>query len=49
MKKKIFHVDLDYIPNNEIFININKLDKGHYLLNIIHENKIIKRVTFRKK
>lgn len=40
---------IDQLPSNKIFINVNKMEKGDYELNIIHQNKLIKKTTFKKK
>ncbi len=36
------------MPDQEIYLNVNALEKGTYKLNIIHKNKIIKKTTFKK-
>lgn len=40
---------IDQLPSNKIFINVNKMEKGDYELNIINQNKLIKKTTFKKK
>ena len=47
-KKRKYESDINALPSNKIFININKMEKGDYELNIIHQNKLIKRTTFKK-
>lgn len=39
---------LDEFPNKQILININRLANGVYTLKIVHNNKIIKKTTFKK-
>jgi hypothetical protein len=39
---------LDAFKSKSIYLNINHLEKGIYTLNIIHKNKIIKKLTFNK-
>lgn len=50
MKKKCttYKGDIDVIPTKAIHLNINHLEPGRYILNIIHKNKIIKKTTFNK-
>ncbi len=33
---------------NKIYLNISKLNKGKYILNITNKNKIIKKTNFKK-
>jgi len=49
-KKKLlgYNVDLEKLPEKKIFLNINAMEKGDYELNIIHQNKLIKKTTFKK-
>ncbi len=51
MKKKPFILegDIPKMPNNEIYLNVNALEKGNYELRIINKNKLIKKTTFKKK
>ena len=48
-KKMTYESKIDQLPSNKIFINVNKMEKGDYELNIIHQNKLIKKTTFKKK
>lgn len=48
MKKKRYEGILDEIPRFEIFLNVNKLEKGKYKLKIMNKNKIIKSTHFSK-
>lgn len=50
MKKKFttYQGTIDRIPEKTIHLNINHLDKGKYVLKILHKNKIIKKTTFNK-
>jgi len=47
-KKSKYEAEIDALPSNKIFININQMEKGDYELNIIHQNKLIKKTTFKK-
>lgn len=40
---------VEQLPTNKIYINVNKMEKGDYELNIINQNKLIKKTTFKKK
>ena len=40
---------LDSFPEKQIYLNINHLKDGNYVLKIIHKNKIIKKTRFNKK
>ncbi len=40
---------IEELPSNKIYINVNKMEKGDYELNIINQNKLIKKTTFKKK
>lgn len=40
---------LDRIPSTKIYLNINYLKAGKYVLKIVHKNKVIKKTTFIKK
>ena len=40
---------IEQLPSNKIYINVNKMEKGDYELNIINQNKLIKKTTFKKK
>lgn len=50
MKKKrtTYQGDIDVIPTKAIHLNINHLEPGSYVLNIVHKNKVIKKTTFKK-
>jgi len=47
-EKSPFEGTLDSIPENQIYLNINHLNDGSYLLKIIYQNKVIKEITFQK-
>lgn len=47
-KKIKYESEIEAFPSNKIFININKMEKGDYELNIIHQNKLVKKTTFKK-
>ena len=40
---------LDSFPEKQIYLNINHLQDGLYVLKITHKNKIIKETRFNKK
>ena len=39
---------IDSFPEKEIYLNINHLKEGTYVLKIIHKNRVIKKTTFKK-
>ncbi len=47
-KKKTFEGELDHFPKHKIYLNVNHLDKGRYILKIVYKNKVIKKTTFNK-
>ncbi len=51
MKKKPFILkgDIPKMPNNEIYLNVNALEKGDYELRIVNKNTLIKKTKFKKK
>jgi hypothetical protein len=49
VKKITYESRIDQLPANKIYINVNKMEKGDYELNIINQNKLIKKTTFKKK
>jgi len=50
MSKKTIRYEskIDHLPSNKIYINVNNMEKGNYEINIIHQNKLIKKTTFKK-
>jgi len=50
MKKKPIHLEggLDKIPEHQIYLNINHLNNGTYVLKIMHKNKVISSTIFKK-
>lgn len=49
-KKAIkYEAKIDKLPSNKVYINVNHLEKGEYELNIINQNKLISKTTFKKK
>lgn len=44
-----YEAKIEQLPSNKIYININKMEKGEYELNIINQNKLVKKTTFKKK
>ena len=47
-KQKVFYSELDEALSKKIYLNVNHLEKGHYVLKIMHKQNVIKKVTFRK-
>jgi hypothetical protein len=47
--KITYESKIEQLPANKIYINVNKMEKGDYELNIINQNKLIKKTTFKKK
>ena len=50
MKKNKFSFEgtIKSFPKKHIYLNINHLDKGNYILKIIYKNKVIKKTSFHK-
>ena len=50
MTKKSIYLEghLPKMPVNEIYLNVNALEKGDYKLKIMNRNKLIKKTVFRK-
>lgn len=48
MNNKKLAGNIEKLPSNKIYLNINHLEKGVYNLNIMHKNKIIKSTRFSK-
>ena len=48
-KKYNYEAKIDQFPSNKIYINVNNMEKGEYEINIINQNKLIKKTTFKKK
>ncbi|AWX45824.1 hypothetical protein HME9304_02854 [Flagellimonas maritima] len=48
-RQKSLEGNLENIPLNQIYLNINYLEDGTYVLKIMHGNRIIKEITFNKK
>lgn len=49
MKEKAYEGKLKNFSSTNIYININDLEKGTYVLKIINKNKIIVTTKFNKK
>jgi hypothetical protein len=47
-EKRLLEGTLGRIPENQIYLNINHLEDGSYLLKIMYQNKVIKEITFQK-
>lgn len=48
-KRKVYSGTIPVVPSHQIHLNINHLERGQYTLKIMHQNKVIKQTTFRKK
>ena len=48
MEKKRYEGVIKKVPNFEILLNVNHLDKGRYKIKIIHKNRVIKKTHFTK-
>jgi len=49
MKKKKYEGKLNEIPSDKIYLNVNNLKEGTYILKIVNKNKVIKKTKFNKK
>lgn len=48
-KQKIYSGSLEtVVPNKEIHLDITHLIEGYYTLKIVHKNKVIGQMTFKK-
>jgi hypothetical protein len=47
-EKRLWEGSLDHIPENQIYLNINHLENGSYVLKIVYRDKVIKEITFEK-
>lgn len=43
-----YKAELEKLPDKKIYLNINTMEKGEYELSIMHQNKLIKKTTFKK-
>lgn len=48
MEENEYEGKLKNVLSNTIYLNINDLKDGNYVLNIIHKNKVIRKITFNK-
>lgn len=48
-KKITYETTINQLPSKKIFINVKNMEKGDYEVNIINQNKLIKKTTFTKK
>ncbi|MFK7782885.1 hypothetical protein [Psychroserpens sp.] len=48
VKKKSYIGSIEKFQEKQILINVNHLEKGHYKLKIVNNNKIIKSTHFSK-
>lgn len=47
-KQNSLQSKIERFPNHKIYINVNHLEKGKYILKIVYKNKVIKKTTFKK-
>jgi len=47
-KETKYQGEIEKLPNKKIYINVNNLEKGDYEINITHQNKLVKKTTFKK-
>lgn len=47
-EKENLEGSLESFPLNQIYLNINHLKDGEYMLKIVHKDKIVKQVRFKK-
>lgn len=47
-RKRVLKGDLPQMPEDEIYLNVSKLNKGNYKLKIVDNNKLIKKTRFKK-
>jgi len=47
-KKKIYLGTLDWTSHKQIYLNIDNLKDGTYIIKITNNNKIVKEVKFKK-
>jgi hypothetical protein len=47
-KHRKFEAELPKMNSPEIYLNVSRLEKGHYQLKIMDNNRLIKIFTFKK-
>lgn len=47
-KRKIYKGAIEWVSNNQIYLNIHNLKEGLYTIKITENNKVLKEVTFKK-
>ena len=47
-KQHAIEGDINHFKEYSVYLNINYLEKGTYILRIVHNNKVIKETTFKK-
>lgn len=45
---KKYYGNLPAIPGRQIYLNIDKLEEGEYLIKIIDKNKVVNHIRFKK-
>jgi hypothetical protein len=46
-RKLICNGEIRRFPSHEIYLNVDQLASGVYTLNIVHKNKLVKKITFK--
>ena len=49
MKEKKYKGKIKEVPTDKIYLNVDELKEGEYILKITNKNKVIKRTKFNKK
>ncbi|MGJ8744370.1 hypothetical protein [Polaribacter sp.] len=49
MKKNDYEGKLQKVRSTSIYLNVDNLKKGNYILKIINKNNVIKKIEFNKK
>lgn len=47
--KKVYEAKIEKLPAQKIYINVNEMPLGNYEINIINQNKLIKKIDFKIK
>lgn len=46
-RKLICNGEIKKFASHEIYLNVDQLSSGLYTLNIVHKNKLVKKITFK--
>ncbi|MBT8255415.1 MAG: hypothetical protein KJO23_02650 [Bacteroidia bacterium] len=47
-KGKVYSGMIESFQQKEIYLNVNHLNDGQYVLKIVHHNRVLKHTTFKK-